>query len=565
MKNFRLKTRSLVLIPENTRRSPGQPESRLRIALADRALAGVVFSKLRSLCGPRPDRRAVIALPRQWRPPWDGNPQSLCYYDRDMRPPRTAGHGLVISNGTTAAAPDWQSLSRWIADGQTSNGTGLSARAQGQAAADVVAVSVQPQLVSYREKALITSDSRVAGFRRQYYDLIVPSSLPTDWPHFVIIGGAALDRLLVDGSLPAEFRQFLGRCEQLSLDCCSVNIGGEVFDLDTETGMLGLLVDGLREHRPAARRRRKGTGIASSARFFGNVVLAENVQIGPDVIVAGPAVIAGGARIGRGAVIRNSIVGPACEIAEDSVVDKRVVIGRPTAQDQPSPAPPSVSRHRTRNGPAGSDFRTWPRFSYARCLKRIADIAAAAVVLSLFAPLMPLIAIAIKLNSKGPVFFKDRRQGLQGKEFFCLKFRTMIPGADTLQEKLRSRNEVDGPQFKVEDDPRVTMVGKFLRETFIDEMPQFINILLGHMSIVGPRPSPRAENSLCPGWRDARLSVRPGITGLWQVKRTRRTGCDFQEWIYYDTEYVKNLSLGLDLLICWQTAKKLVANLFEQF
>ena len=89
--------------------------------------------------------------------------------------------------------------------------------------------------------------------------------------------------------------------------------------------------------------------------------------------------------------------------------------------------------------------------------------------------------------------------------------------------------------------------------------------LLGQMSVIGPRPSPQAENSLCPAWRDARLSVRPGITGLWQIRRTRGLGCDFQEWIYYDTEYVKNLSLRLDLRICWQTAGKLFNNFFEQF
>ena len=149
--------------------------------------------------------------------------------------------------------------------------------------------------------------------------------------------------------------------------------------------------------------------------------------------------------------------------------------------------------------------------------------------------------------------------------FTCLKFRTMITGAEGIQEKLRFKNQVDGPQFKVEDDPRVTVVGKFLRDTFIDEIPQFINILLGQMSVAGPRPSPKAENSTCPVWRDARLSVRPGVTGLWQICRTRRSGYDFQEWIYYDIKYVRDLSLWLDLVICWRTAKKLAINFIDQF
>jgi lipopolysaccharide/colanic/teichoic acid biosynthesis glycosyltransferase len=139
----------------------------------------------------------------------------------------------------------------------------------------------------------------------------------------------------------------------------------------------------------------------------------------------------------------------------------------------------------------------------------------------------------------------------------------MIIGADSIQDKLRFKNQADGPQFKVENDPRVTALGRFLRDTFIDEIPQFINVLLGQMSVIGPRPSPEEENSLCPFWHDARLSVRPGITGLWQICRTRRPGHDFQEWIYYDVKYVKNLSLLLDLRICCQTAKKLITNFLD--
>jgi lipopolysaccharide/colanic/teichoic acid biosynthesis glycosyltransferase len=141
----------------------------------------------------------------------------------------------------------------------------------------------------------------------------------------------------------------------------------------------------------------------------------------------------------------------------------------------------------------------------------------------------------------------------------------MFSGAEKIQERLRCKSQVDGPQFKVKNDPRVTAVGRFLRDTFIDEIPQFVNILRGQMSLVGPRPSPEKENSLCPYWRNARLSVRPGITGLWQICRTRQHGRDFQEWIYYDTEYVKRLSLWMDLYICWKTAGKLISNFIEQF
>ena len=115
------------------------------------------------------------------------------------------------------------------------------------------------------------------------------------------------------------------------------------------------------------------------------------------------------------------------------------------------------------------------------------------------------------------------------------------------------------------EDPRLSTTGKFLRDTFIDEIPQFINVLLGQMSIIGPRPSPESENTLCPSWRDARLSVRPGITGLWQIRRTRKPMKDFQEWIYYDTAYVRNLSLKTDLWICWQTIKVIAEDFARQF
>jgi lipopolysaccharide/colanic/teichoic acid biosynthesis glycosyltransferase len=198
-------------------------------------------------------------------------------------------------------------------------------------------------------------------------------------------------------------------------------------------------------------------------------------------------------------------------------------------------------------------------------VKRAFDSVASVIVLVLFAPVVPIIVLVIKLASPGPVFFKDMRQGLYGEPFKCLKFRTMKVGASTMQDRLRILNQADGPQFMIKDDPRLSAVGRFLRETFIDEIPQFVNVLLGQMSVVGPRPSPESENRLCPFWRDARLSVRPGITGLWQVCRTRRPMKDFQEWIHYDVRYVRDLSLRMDLWICWRTAKKMAVKFISQF
>jgi lipopolysaccharide/colanic/teichoic acid biosynthesis glycosyltransferase len=125
--------------------------------------------------------------------------------------------------------------------------------------------------------------------------------------------------------------------------------------------------------------------------------------------------------------------------------------------------------------------------------------------------------------------------------------------ADDVKRGLQRANEADGPQFYMRDDPRVTRVGRILRKLQIDELPQFLNVLVGHMSVVGPRPSPHAENQCCPAWREARLSVRPGVTGLWQVRRTRAQGLDFQEWIRYDLEYVARASWRLDLEILVRT------------
>jgi lipopolysaccharide/colanic/teichoic acid biosynthesis glycosyltransferase len=169
-----------------------------------------------------------------------------------------------------------------------------------------------------------------------------------------------------------------------------------------------------------------------------------------------------------------------------------------------------------------------------------------------------IVAIAIILDSGRPVFFGHRRQTRGGAEFNCLKFRTMRQNAEHMVVNVADQNLCDGPQVFIPNDPRVTRVGRLLRATNLDELPQFVNVLMGHMSVVGPRPSPERENRCCPAWRETRLSVRPGITGLWQVSRTRAAGEDFQEWIRYDIEYVRTASFWLDLMICFQTVRVLL-------
>jgi lipopolysaccharide/colanic/teichoic acid biosynthesis glycosyltransferase len=163
--------------------------------------------------------------------------------------------------------------------------------------------------------------------------------------------------------------------------------------------------------------------------------------------------------------------------------------------------------------------------------------------------LLIVIAVAIWLESKGPIFYGDKREGLRGRVFKCWKFRTMYTGAHLAQLDLKALDQTDGPHFKVDRDPRVHRVGRVLRALNLDEIPQLFNVLVGEMSLVGPRPSPFRENQVCVPWRAARLSVRPGITGFWQVCRHNRSAGDFHQWIEYDLLYVQHLSLWLDLKI----------------
>ena len=191
-----------------------------------------------------------------------------------------------------------------------------------------------------------------------------------------------------------------------------------------------------------------------------------------------------------------------------------------------------------------------PHFGQGRLGKaRFFSVFAIALTLPFYLP----IALAILIEDGWPIFFLHRRETVGGREFPCFKFRSMRRGADRLKQELASRNQCDGPQFFIDRDPRLTRVGQFLRHYRLDELPQFFNVLAGHMSVVGPRPSPFLENQFCPPWREARLSVRPGITGLWQIQRTRARGADFQEWIKYDIEYVETAHWWLDLLIIWKT------------
>jgi exopolysaccharide biosynthesis polyprenyl glycosylphosphotransferase len=184
-------------------------------------------------------------------------------------------------------------------------------------------------------------------------------------------------------------------------------------------------------------------------------------------------------------------------------------------------------------------------------VKRSFDIVGAALLVLAFAPVMTLAALGIKLTSRGPVLYRSMRPGIGGRPFPCLKFRTMVAGAETMQDPLEGRNEVGGAIFKIRQDPRVTAVGRFLRRWSFDELPQLFNVLRGQMSLVGPRPLPQRDYDRLEDWHRKRYLVLPGMTGLWQV--SGRSELDFDELVRLDFLYLERWSVFLDLTIMLKT------------
>ena len=191
-------------------------------------------------------------------------------------------------------------------------------------------------------------------------------------------------------------------------------------------------------------------------------------------------------------------------------------------------------------------------------LKRVTDFMVALFLLALFLPIIPIVTILIKLDSHGPILFKQKRIGKNGKEFNFYKFRSMVTGAETVIGALRPLSGVDGPVFKIKDDPRITHVGRFLRRSSLDELPQLINVLRGDMSIVGPRPNLPSEVSQYLPWQKRRLDVTPGITCFWQIAGRSHIG--FQEWMRLDLEYVRKRSYITDLKIMLKTVPAVIAR-----
>ncbi len=558
--------RNLVVLRDRSGRQAKSGRDLLRLMVCNEPFAGFVLGCLSDGAGFRRGR-GKIAIPQQWIVPDVTGRLNVVRYTEPLsvgfkstRPFRDHSW-VVISDGRFVTTVDNRLICETLADSQ----------------ADVVAVNIVAQMQASYEKVLTTLQNDFVGFRLFYEDATQPTPIPDDWPHHLFVRTSALNKLLMEGGLPLAFGKLVELCYSKSLVVRSTDVGGSVLDLATENGLLRLVQRKLGSGAGLSRycadysrgnNKADDIVIADSAGLFGKILLGKRVNIDEDAIIAGPTIVGNDVKIGTGAVVRASVISPGVSVQAGSFIEERVITDSQGDENQlsrPAGAAACPESTRAQQDLRRNNFREWSRFSYARFLKRVLDIVVAVVVLILFAPVLPIVMLAIKLTSPGPIFFRDVRQGLHGRTFECLKFRTMQVGADRMQDRLRVLNEADGPQFMVVNDPRLSAVGRFLRETYIDEIPQFINVMLGQMSVVGPRPSPESENRLCPFWRDARLSVRPGITGLWQVCRTRQPMRDFQEWIYYDVKYVRKLSLKLDLWICRRTAVKMAKNFVRQF
>ncbi len=300
--------------------------------------------------------------------------------------------------------------------------------------------------------------------------------------------------------------------------------------------------------------------VADTARLIGHVMVLPDALVGENAIIIGPTVIGQGATIGSDVTVSQSVVLDRTVVPCGVQIHHQIFAGdidtdnaHDTIEDAPRLAQPVEGEFEVVGSDPGHVASGQKRLQRSLVVKRIMDITVSLTGLIVLTPLMLLTVILIKLTSTGPVFFIHRREGRDGREFGCAKFRTMRTDAHAMQRELAQQNEADGPQFVIKKDPRVTPLGRILRKSNIDELPQLFNVLMGDMSLVGPRPSPFRENQVCLPWRKARLSVPPGITGLWQVCRHSREEGDFHQWIYFDTAYVRHMSAWLDVKIIFYT------------
>jgi lipopolysaccharide/colanic/teichoic acid biosynthesis glycosyltransferase len=396
------------------------------------------------------------------------------------------------------------------------------------------------------ERILLDGSGRISRIQRYYESVTWPFASGVACSLIPVACGAGIPKLAVTRLV--ELRASLAAAGVASTDSF---LEAPLFDLGTEAGFLeaneASISASMVSSPPAS------ATIDPTALVRGAVVVGEEVVVESDAIVIGPCVLGQGSRVGSGAVVAQCVLAAGAVVPPGSVARQRVVIGGGTV-----PAAEVVELETAGEGDLAFSRQLDRKLNVpAAIFQRAVEAAISLVGLLLLSPLLVVVGLLVKLDSRGSVFFSDTREGRFGRIFRCWKFRTMRVDADVAQQELAASNQVDGPQFKIHYDPRVTRVGRWLRRLNLDELPQLFNVLVGEMSLVGPRPSPFRENQLCIPWREARLSVRPGITGLWQICRNERSSGDFHQWIYYDQLYVQHMSLWLDLKILVATVTSL--------
>jgi lipopolysaccharide/colanic/teichoic acid biosynthesis glycosyltransferase/ADP-glucose pyrophosphorylase len=313
--------------------------------------------------------------------------------------------------------------------------------------------------------------------------------------------------------------------------------------------------------------------IADGARIVGPVLLGDRCHIAEGAEIVGPVAIGADGHVETGARVENSFLGVASRVGrmasvEGSLVAERgvvrkgerlrqgVVVNAKDLRGGISLVPLTHDdgfRVILRHGRFVPSIVNRRRFFFV--VKRLVDLTASAAMLVVLSPVLAVIAAAIRISDGGPVIYSQERCGRGGRSFKMYKFRTMVVNAHEMQRELAAKKDVDGPMFKLENDPRVTRIGRFLRDTSLDELPQLVNVLKSEMSLVGPRPLVMEEMDFAPVWRDIRLQATPGITGLWQVNG--RDKVSFHDWIKNDIRYVKEQSPALDAKILLSTFKVL--------
>jgi lipopolysaccharide/colanic/teichoic acid biosynthesis glycosyltransferase/dTDP-glucose pyrophosphorylase len=312
--------------------------------------------------------------------------------------------------------------------------------------------------------------------------------------------------------------------------------------------------------------------ISPKAYILGPVVIGDDCTLEDYSQVIGPTSIGGGSCIGMDVLVRESIIWEKTDLKRKShieyslIADTCVIPNGETVRNSVVVQGKWYDRSfnfmslfdKDAGKPIINENGLLTTVSYKilrnkifLATKRLLDVVLSSFGLILSLPMSIIIATAIKIDSPGPVFFCQRRCGKGGKEFKMYKFRTMIKGAEKIHKYLIEKKDIDGPMFKMMSDPRLTRVGRFLRQTSLDEFPQLFNVLRGEMSLVGPRPLAMEEMKFSPSWRDIRLKVKPGITGQLQV--SGRSAANFAGWIRHDIYYVRNQSLWLDIKLLIKT------------